>query len=361
MFSRHSKKIPPRHIPASSRPTQLYIELSTFCNLACKTCVRNSVIDFKAEHFAPELMDCLIDGLAQTPTLERIVLLGYGEALCNPHIHTILKQLGDTGIPLCLVTNGQLMSPELVDLLIGLPVQEVFLSWDDYDAADQIRLGADTDKILTAIANLRRLRRGDYPRIGIEIVALRHNQDVLQKIVAASAAAGGEKIIVTNVFPYVEAMRSQILFTDMKRPDFNLLSNLDTRDRPLDLIIAKHTIDETRVCPFLEKGTLFVTAKGDIAPCLELAHTHTAWYFNGFRTHYQVYFGNIMQSSLNDVWDSGDFKSFRKFCTSYDFPNCLVCPGIDFCRFRTTQHGDCFHSGLPCGECLWARGVICCP
>lgn len=345
--------------PVAEYPTQLYLELSTFCNLACRTCVRNAVIDFQPAHFTPALLERLLPSIAELRTLQRIVLLGYGEALCNPHIHDILTRLGQTGIPLCLVTNGQLITADFVGLLLDLPVQEVFLSWDDYDDTDRIRVGSDTDKLRTVIEDLRGRRRGRFPLIGLEIVALRRNRDVLHKIVAASTAAGGEKIIVTNVFPYAEAMRDEILFTYQTKPIFDIQARLNGHGRHLPMTVANQIIGDHRACPFIEKGTLFVTAEGEVSPCMELAHSHTAWYFDARRTHFQLSFGNIMHQSLTEIWPT--FADFREQFIYYDFPDCRRCTSTDLCRHRDSRDGDCFRNGSPCGECLWARGVIRCP
>ena len=76
----------------STRITQVYIELSTHCNLSCRSCVRNSIVDFKKIHFSPALMQKLVPMLKKLQ-LERIVLLGFGEALCNPDIKSLLKSL----------------------------------------------------------------------------------------------------------------------------------------------------------------------------------------------------------------------------------------------------------------------------
>ncbi|HQP30788.1 MAG TPA: SPASM domain-containing protein [Deltaproteobacteria bacterium] len=359
MLFHTGKKIPKNTV--SEHPTQLYIELSTFCNLACRTCVRGSVLDFQAAHLSVHLLERLLDSIAMIPTLERIVLLGYGEALCNPRILDILVRLGQTGIPLCLVTNGQLITADIADLLVNIPVQEVFLSWDDYEGSESIRIGSDTNKIRAVIEELRRRRKGRFPVIGLEIVALKSNRHVLHKIVAASAAAGGEKVIVTNVFPYGEAMRDEILFAYKKRPEFDIKKQMDGPIRSVDISVAHQVIGDARACPFMEKGTLFVTARGDIAPCLELAHAHRAWYFNSERTHFHYSIGNIARTTLLTAWQSEKFAAFREGFVYYDFPDCLQCRDSQMCLHRSNKDGDCFRNGTPCGECLWARGVIRCP
>jgi len=192
-------------------------------------------------------------------------------------------------------------------------------------------------------------------------VALKRNRGVLQKIVAAARSAGGEKIIVTNVFPYGEAMRDEILFAYKKRPEFDIRKLLDGALGSVDITIANQVIGDERACPFMEKGTLFVTAHGDIVPCLELAHAHKAWYFDSERTHFQFSFGNVAQVSLVSAWESEKFTTFREGFVYYDFPDCLQCRDSRMCLHRAPVDGDCFRNGTPCGECLWARGVIRCP
>lgn len=345
----------------SEYPTQLYLELSTFCNLSCRTCVRNSVIDFQAGHFSPELMERLLDSISAIPTLNCIVLLGYGEALCNPHIHGFLEHLAHTGIPLSLVTNGQLMTPGIMDHIIYLPVQEVFISWDDDVDTDQIRVGSDSGKIRSVLEYLRQRRRKAVPVIGVEIVALKSNYTALPRIVASSCRAGAEQIIVTNVFPYGEEMRDQILFSYQTAPKLKTLTHLSKSAGQAGIACARQIVGDARACPFLEKGTLFITAQGDIVPCLELAHSHKAWYFNSERTHFQYDFGNITHTTLASAWASEKFTTFRELFVYYDFPDCLHCRDSQMCLHRATRDGDCFRNGSPCGECLWARGVILCP
>lgn len=347
--------------PVSEYPTQLYLELSTHCNLACRTCVRNTVVDFQAAHFSPELMEQLLENIRGIPTLQRVVLLGYGEALCNPHIHGYLARLVQTGIPVCLVTNGQLLTADIIEHLIDLPLKEVFLSWDDEDDTAPIRLGSQTGKIKAAIHDLRHRRKGAYPIIGVEIVALKSNFASLPRIAAASIRAGAEQIIVTNVFPYNAEMRDQILFVYQNAPTYKIQRHLDTHSSRAELICARQIIRDDRACPFLEKGTVFITAQGDIVPCLELAHTHKAWYFNSERLHAQCSFANIADTTIAAAWASEEFSAFRDKFIYYDFPDCLHCKDSQMCRHRATREGDCFRNGTPCGECLWARGVIRCP
>ncbi|MDT8271567.1 MAG: SPASM domain-containing protein [Desulfomonilia bacterium] len=356
MFSHRPSKR--RRNVVSKHLTQLYLELSTHCTLSCRTCPRNAVIDFTPEHFPLHLADRLMESIAQIPTLERIVLLGYGEALCNPDVASLLTRLAGAEIPIVLVTNAQLVTPELLDLFIELPLHSVYVSWDDLGQQKIIRVGSDRGRTVDVVAELRNRRKNQHPIVGVEIVALKSNQDVLPGIVSAARSAGAEHIMVTNVFPYNREMRTEILFSYKRRPETDLQLTLGWKPW---LEIASQIITNERACPFLERGTLFVTAVGDVVPCPELTHSHTAWYFNAERMHYRFILGNISQRSLAEIWEDGVFDQFRSSFEYYEFPDCLQCSGTEMCLHRSSMNGDCFHNGAPCGECLWASGIIRCP
>lgn len=48
--------------------TQLYLELSSYCNLSCITCIRNSVVHFKPTHLSPYLMGRIITSIKEIKT-----------------------------------------------------------------------------------------------------------------------------------------------------------------------------------------------------------------------------------------------------------------------------------------------------
>lgn len=342
----------------SKQPTQLYLELSTCCTLRCRTCPRNAAIEFHPDHFPVRLLDQLLDSISQLTTLQRIVLLGYGEALCHPDFSLILKRLAATAIPVILITNAQLVSREHLDLLMEVPVEAVYVSWDDLDQERTIRVGSDNDLTRNVVTELRYHRKSQRPLVGVEIVALESNRGVLTGLVSAARRAGAEHVIVTNVFPYQKELCAEAIFTRHGRPETNFhrlfgwVPGVET---------AGQIISDKRICPFIERGTLFVTSRGEVVPCLELAHTHTAWYFNSGRVHYRFPLGNISERSLSVIWEDDAFTQFRARFEYYEFPDCLQCTGSDMCLHRSSRHGDCFMNGTPCGECLWARGIIRCP
>jgi MoaA/NifB/PqqE/SkfB family radical SAM enzyme len=307
----------------------------------------------------------LLPMLKKLPRLDRIVLLGFGEALCNPEFRYHLTSLRGTGAALVLVSNAHFINSEIAEFIVRLPVDELWLSWDDDpNAVSRNRRGADAVTYAEKVAMVRDARsRAGSPRplLGMEIVAMKSNLASIPSIVSFGRDAGVERFIVSNIFPYTGEMKDEILYTVFGKPDTSLEKILKKEARKSDIIIAGQTADVNRACPFVERGTVFVTAEGDIAPCPELAYTHPAWYFGSRRTHRRFIAGNIARGSLEKIWESRDFGDLRKKFDYYEFPDCATCVDPDMCWHRTVNLKDCYWNETPCGECLWAKGIVLCP
>jgi Fe-coproporphyrin III synthase len=346
--------------------TQVYLELSTFCNLSCRTCIRSSIIDLKPSHLPLELVKKIVPMLSRLKNLRRIVLLGFGEALCNPDIKKILICLRKLGAEITLVTNAIYLTEEMSEFLVSLPVNELFVSWDDdiLGGPKVIRPGAEADIFrnnVEGILSIRNRKKSELPLIGLEIVAARSNYKNIRKTIKYGRGIGIEKFVVTGLYPYSAEMKDEILYAVDGKPRVRL-SRLLWRDmKRHDIRAADHRADKNRRCPFIEKGTVFITSDGDIAPCPELAYSHSAYYFGSKRFHRKKRFGGVSGSSIKKIWDSDEFTTFRNKFSYFDFPDCSTCYEPDRCYHRTVDATDCYRNDTPCGECLWAKNIVICP
>jgi Fe-coproporphyrin III synthase len=344
---------------------QVYLELSTHCNLSCRGCARNSMVDFKKSHFTPAMMRRLLPMLEDL-RLDRIVLLGFGEALCNPHVRELLAALRKLDAKIVLVTNSAFLTDTMSAFLVSLPLDEIYLSWDDdINGGDStIRPGitaGDFRRNIEALVKFRAASGGRLPVIGMEMVAVKSNYRHMAGTIAYGHSIGIETFIVTNLFPYQESMDREILYDKSSKPDVNLAKLLRNEIKRHGVRTANQKASINRACPFIEKGTLFITARGDIAPCPELAHTHPAWYFGYHRMHNSFILGNIKTDTLYGAWEKNIFTETRKNFLYYDYPDCSYCYRPDMCYKRTVEGSDCFGNETPCGECLWAKGIVICP
>ena len=141
------------------------------CNLRCAFCYAP-----KSGH-EPCREELLAVGGALGLNCERISLMG-GEPLLNPHVPEIVARLrGVCG--LSLVTNGTLLTPELVEALSGLDRMSVSLDAVAQDIATACR-GPRYD-IATVMESVRLVVRAGVP-LKINTLVTRRNLDHLPEI-----------------------------------------------------------------------------------------------------------------------------------------------------------------------------------
>ena len=78
-------------------------------------------------------------------------------------------------------------------------------------------------------------------------------------------------------------------------------------------------------CKFVREGMTFVRADGKVSPCMALLH-NSYTYLHDFRrkiTHCS--FGNIREASLSEIWNSKEYRAFRRKFDEFDFASCLYC------------------------------------
>ena len=133
----------------------------------------------------------------------------------------------------------------------------------------------------------------------------------------------------------------------MRKQNFNLYFN----DQPV--------LRKTSYCKFVREGMTFVRADGKVCPCMALLHNGYTYMHNIRRKITHCSFGNIKEQPLAEVWNSKEYKTFRRKFDEFDFASCLYC---GHCELFSENQEDCIGNTHPaCGGCLWAEGVLSCP
>src|SRR5262245_41117690 len=93
-----------------------------------------------------------------------------GEFLVDPNALEHLRTAVAYGHRPCVLTNGQLLTPELIDRMLEIGVREFSISVDAIDSATyrKIRRGGEFHNILNACAYLR-ARKAAYPDLVVNI------------------------------------------------------------------------------------------------------------------------------------------------------------------------------------------------
>ncbi len=365
--------------------SKIYVEPTSECNLACRTCVRNVWFE-PTGRMSEATFSRIMDGIRSAdPTPDKVFFGGFGEPLFHPAIVEMVEQSTATGASVELITNGTLLDEALSRHLIaaGLDVLWVSLDGATPESYTDVRLGAALGKVLKNVEGFRSLRptaRVPSPEIGIVFVAMERNYRDLPALLRVARQLGATRFMVSNVLPHTSEMRREVLYRYAMSNDMYFPSpgqpqltmpkmDADRLASPplyeaisgqwnLNFIGTQSRLTSDR-CPFIEAGATAVGWDGGVSPCLPLLHSNHN-FLNGLdRFSRRWIVGNVNDRDLLDLWQDPDYVAFRARVQSFDFSPCTSCDG---CPLSETNEEDCYGNGFPtCGGCLWAQGFVQCP
>jgi radical SAM protein with 4Fe4S-binding SPASM domain len=180
-FMRSGLNLVYRKLYPWSWPTHIHIELTNYCNLACRVCPTGAgVLKRQKRYIEVELFRRLIDEIG--PYLMTASLWGWGEPLLHPQIGDILKAVHNRGIMTLLSTNGQNLNDEkVIDALLNYPPSYLIVAIDGItdETNRQFRVGAKLQPVLEGMRMLtkgRKERGSEFPRLHMRYIVMSHNE-----------------------------------------------------------------------------------------------------------------------------------------------------------------------------------------
>jgi putative metalloenzyme radical SAM/SPASM domain maturase len=134
------------------------------------------------------------------------------------------------------------------------------------------------------------------------------------------------------------------------------------KEHDIQLDLPPLTPKTERECGFIKDGISFISWDGYVRPCNNLYHSYTCYVNNREKSITNVTFGNVLQKDFMDIWNSREYRSFRRQVDKFDFAPCGDCPHSEGCfaLLAPVFRKDCYEYTQPCGDCPWARGILKC-
>ena len=372
---------------------KLYIEPTTKCNLNCKMCFRHTWFE---EPFCDLSLEDFKRALSTMPkTVETIFFGGMGEPMFHKDILTMIRLAAETGAEVELLTNGTLLSEKMIHGIMEAGLTRLWISIDDLETDSSINAhnaaGADhaghnhSGLVLSNIRLLNKIRQKSLSSIslGITFVAMKSNVHQLSKLPFFIAQHLVDEVNVSNISPTDEASQNELLYTGLvnmytgpgkgsvlptvRLPFFDM--NIPEAAEGIRSLMRKQNFNvyfndqpvmrKTGYCKFVREGMTFVRSDGQVAPCMALLHNGYTYMHNIRRKITHCSFGNVKEQSLTEIWNSREYKTFRRKLDDFEFASCLYC---GHCELFAENKEDCIGNDHPaCGGCLWAEGVLSCP
>ena len=262
---------------SNTYPSKLFVEVTTYCNLQCGMCVKQSGIGGIPEGaMSPETFERLAQAF---PHLDSLVLNGIGEPLLHPHLEMFIsraRSLLPDNAWVGFQSNGMLLTDERAASLVDAGLDRICISLDTVldDSFRSIRSGGEMRGIVAAFANLNKVRarsRGRDLRIGIEFVLMRNNLSDLPDAVRWAGRSGASFAIVTQLLPYDKDIVVQAAYDTNTTAAVAIYERWKTRAQQEGLDIRRYldtitkvgrTPEEDRIVGLVEKMRSDAEAQG---------------------------------------------------------------------------------------------------
>jgi putative metalloenzyme radical SAM/SPASM domain maturase len=207
-----------KNVADRARPSKLFLEVTTRCNLRCKRCVKQSCDNGIV---SGDLSKATFDRLkAAFSDLDTIIVSGVGEPLLHPLLEAFIGEMKERLPPsgsVGLQSNGTLLNLKRIDNLLAAGLDTICISVDAVkaDLLDSIRAGAcfeQLEGVLGQLAQAKQRFSGSGPRVGVQFVLMRDNLLQLLHLLEWASRMKVDFVIVSHLLPFDVASSQQAAY-----------------------------------------------------------------------------------------------------------------------------------------------------
>ncbi|MGE0784340.1 MAG: radical SAM protein [Sandaracinaceae bacterium] len=311
------------------------VETTRRCNLRCIHCA----VSEENNEGGYVYEDLPFEGFAHLLPMLRehkpeVQLSGHGETTLHPRFERMLEETLAAGCTVRLQTNGTNLSQRVIDMLVRHGAALVVVSLDAAEAElfERIRRRSNFRKI---VGNLERLaeekkKRGvDRPRLAIEFVAMRQNVDQLADVMALAHRLGASEFAITELKEYPltkgQTLAGDVAMVDVARTARELAEkygmDLHLPPIPGNEVVGVEQLTLDRRDPASYRGLkktcrepwerAFVQYNGDVWPCCWISESY----------------GSLTKQPFDAIWQSERYETLRAALASDRPPEtCVNCP-----------------------------------
>jgi len=278
-------------------PLNIVIETGNICNLKCSLCPTGLNLIKDKGYMSFENFKTIIN---KFPKLLRIELYNWGEPFLNPQIFEMIIYAKNKNIQSEIHTNFSFIKEDVFFEKLaqsGLNYLTISLDGASQETYTQFRINGCFDTVINNIKKLKAAKnkfKTTLPKITWKFIVNKYNEHEIE-------AARNMAIELGIVF------KTALIGLSEDVPDISLAEALEIRKNkwlPKNIMYIKkqHLYSSANYysddsCPFLFSGPL-INYNGDVYPCCLLTQSENA-------------FGNILNQSLEEIWNNQKFRSSR--------------------------------------------------
>jgi len=304
---------------AYTSPFFVSVDLTRRCNLSCLYCRYHSClsdfpspVDRTVSDMDPDVLKKLLRELETIGTRE-LIFAGEGEPLLYPHFLEAVSAAKAAGMHLNVITNGTLLTEELIGRLIDVRLDLLTVSlWaSSEEEYERLYPGTSPDffkKVLDAlkrVADVKAKRKSQLPLLRLHRPISRDNFRTVEKALEQACAGGCNQLTVAPIHSLKGDVSSYKLSAGEEEDLFASLSRMKSRLRErsihdnIDVALELYRIGE---------------AVWDTLPC------YVGWVHSRVRIDGTVFpcgrcdvpLGNLREMNFHRIWNGEAYRGFRK-------------------------------------------------
>ncbi|MEW6351769.1 MAG: radical SAM/SPASM domain-containing protein [Thermodesulfobacteriota bacterium] len=311
---------PSRLVEAPSRRFKnVQVEVTSRCNLRCRTCLYASFEpQWKSQDLSPWAFERILEVAHRCDSLH---LQGWGETLLRDDVPDLICRAKRCGSRVTLSSNGTLPScagdGELVEA--GLDSMAFSFAGASAEWHDSLRGEGTFSAAEASVLRFSQVRgAGRFPPLLLNYLLTPANIPALERAVALCARLGADGIVPTHMVHVSTREQDKLVAYDRNLPfrwSF-AKSRFSALLRRVSLVLPRLTGAVVPVCEKNPLESFFVGSDGSVSPCVYLNPPLQGEFPRVFRgretTTSRVVMGNLHDSTIDEIWDSAAYISFRE-------------------------------------------------
>ena len=306
-------------------PCSIKIEITTRCNLSCIMCPHGysnfGLWEGANKDMSFEKFKTIIDNFHG---LKLIDFAGTGENFLNKDFMKMVRYAKSKNILVDFFSNFCLVDENISKELIEIGINKIYLSIDGAtkETYEKIRVGSDFEKVINNVKNFFRLKKEQnkqFPYIVFNYVVNKYNfNEIIDFVELVSSLAEGQKtlIIFKNMFPLLFSGFLEKEFKNIILPQ-KIINEVKRRSEELNISVGWEN-NMFRGKPLIDKCNYylrpFISIDGEVYFCCVSRSLRSS--------QKKMILGNIFEYNFKEIWQSKEYKNFRKLLHRGKTPFC---------------------------------------
>jgi MoaA/NifB/PqqE/SkfB family radical SAM enzyme len=300
----------------------LQVEVTTRCDLpGCLMCPRRAWPErWLNQDLSWQNFERLIPALK---LFTHVHLSGWGEPLLHPRLWDMAKTARSQGCGVSLTTNGMNLTEAVqMQVLDHLDMVAVSLDGAKAETYERLRPGADFRRVTEQVAALCSRKRSlgrPRPEVVLLFMKMRPNVAELPDFLRLAGDLGVDRVNATNLdFIAAPTMESLTLVTPGPNPEIAGIFEQAQRQAEKSCIpfrnVGATPVSDLLVCDANPLKNVFITASGDLAPCvylgLPVSETFNRQFFHKSYPAQNYFYGNIEVQEFSEILHQPAYQGF---------------------------------------------------